>query len=279
MAHAIISGGSSGIGLALANRLAKRGFDLTLLARDAEKLHAARRELEAQRARPGQCIAVAPLDVAEWDAVEAAVSAAVAERGAPQLVVASAGMVVPGRFAELPLEAFRQTMEVNYFGALYLARAALPAMRAAAAGRLVLISSGAALLGFYGYTAYAPSKFALRGLAEALRSECKPDGIGVSIVYPPDTDTPQLHSEEKLRPEATRRIAGGSPVLSAAYVADAILRGVKREHFVIAPGFQMAALAALHSLIGPVLQRFWFDRIVARHHASDHGRARSENAP
>jgi 3-dehydrosphinganine reductase len=106
----------------------------------------------------------------------------------------------------------------------------------------------------------------VRGLAEALRSECKPDGVDVSVVYPPDTDTPQLHAEEKLRPEATRRIAGGSAVLSAGYVADAILRGIDRNRFVIAPGLQMAALAKLHSLVGPMLHRFWFDPIVGRYH-------------
>jgi 3-dehydrosphinganine reductase len=264
--HAIISGGSSGIGLALGARLAKRGFDLTLIARDAQKLGTARLLLETEAADPRQRIACVALDVAEWAAVDAAVSAAVAERGAPELVIASAGMVVPGLFAELPLEAHQRTMAVNYFGTLYLARAALPAMKAARRGRLVLISSGAALLGFYGYTAYAPSKFAVRGLAEALRSECKPDGVDVSVVYPPDTDTPQLHAEDKLRPEATRRIAGGSAVLSAGYVADAILRGIDRNRFVIAPGLQMAALAKLHSLVGPMLHRFWFDPIVGRYH-------------
>jgi 3-dehydrosphinganine reductase len=264
--HAIISGGSSGIGLALGVRLAKRGFDLTLIARDAEKLSGARQQLESQKADPGQRIAGVSLDVAKCDAVDDAMSTAIAERGPPELVIASAGIVVPGRFRELPLEAHQQTMAVNYFGTLYLVRATLPAMRAARHGRLVLISSGAALLGFYGYTAYAPSKFAVRGLAEALRSECKPDGVDVSVVYPPDTDTPQLHAEEKLRPEATRRIAGGSAVLSAGYVADAILRGIDRNRFVIAPGMQMAALARLHSLVGPILHRFWFDPIVARYH-------------
>ena len=71
-------------------------------------------------------------------------------------------------------------------------RAALPAMQRARGGRIVMIASGAALIGVYGYSSYAPAKFAARGLAETLRSELAPEGIGVSVVYPPDRDTPQL---------------------------------------------------------------------------------------
>jgi 3-dehydrosphinganine reductase len=265
-AHALISGGSSGIGLALAARLAARGFDLSLLARDEARLGAARLSLQERASRPDQHVDVYPVDVADWTRTRDAVSAAIAERGPPQLVVASAGMVVPGRFAELPLDVFERTMAVNYFGALHLARATVPAMRQSggAGGRLVFISSGAAFLGFYGYTAYAPSKFAVRGLAEALRNECKPAGIAVSVVYPPDTDTPQLHAENELRPEATRQIAAGSRVLSADVVAERILRGIDRGRFVIAPGFEMTAMAILHSLAAPLLNRFLYDPIVAR---------------
>jgi len=267
MPHAIVSGGSSGIGLALAARLAARGFDLSLLARDEARLQSARRALEERTSRPGRRIGIHPVDVADWPRTREAVSAAITACGSPQLVVASAGMVVPGRFTELALDIFERTMAVNYFGALHLARATIPAMRrpSGAGGRMVFISSGAALIGFYGYTAYAPSKFALRGLAEALRSEGKPEGIAVSLVFPPDTDTPQLHAEEELRPEATRRIAGGSRILSADAVAAAILRGIDRDRFVIAPGLEMGALARLHSVVAPLLNRFWFDPIVARY--------------
>ncbi len=261
--HALISGGSSGIGLALARRLAAAGWDLTLLARDAERLAAARQELAELGGAPRH-IRTASVDVADSEAVEHAVAAAIAALGPPELLVASAGIVIPGHFEALPLDAFHRTMEVNYFGTLHLVRAALPAMRQRRSGRIVMIASGAALLGIYGYTAYAPSKFAVRGLAETLRGELVPQGIGVSIVYPPDTDTPQLREDLRLRPEATSRIAGNAKILSAESVADAILHGIKRNRFVIAPGAAMTALALFHSLVGPLLHRFWFDRVIAR---------------
>jgi 3-dehydrosphinganine reductase len=261
--HAVISGGSSGIGLALARRLAIAGWDLTLLARDPDRLAAAHDAL-AGLGGTTRRVHTESVDVADSAAVERAVAAAIATLGPPGLLVASAGIVVPGIFDALPLDAFRRTMDVNYFGTLHLVRAALPAMRREGSGRIVMIASGAALLGVYGYTSYAPSKFAVRGLAETLRSELAPDGIGVSIVYPPDTDTPQLREELRLRPDITSRIAGSAKALSADAVADAILRGVAHRRFIIAPGAAMTALALFHSLAGPLLHRFWFDPLVAR---------------
>ncbi|MBV9549612.1 MAG: SDR family oxidoreductase [Alphaproteobacteria bacterium] len=260
--HALISGGSSGIGLALARQLAREDWNLTLLAREGEKLRRGKAVLETLGARVHAVCA----DVRDAGAVAAAVNAAVAELGPPRLAVASAGIVIPGLFASLPLEAFEETMATNYYGALHLVRAVLPAMQVQRTGQIVLISSGAGLVGLYGYSAYAPSKFALRGLAEALRGELKPEGINVSIVYPPDTDTPQLVEEIKTRPEATSQIAGGARVRSADAVAMAILKGIHKRRFTIAPGWEMGMLAALHSLIGPLLQRFSFDPVIARHH-------------
>lgn len=264
--HAVISGGSSGIGLALARRLATAGWDLTLIARDATRLAAAEVELTALCRDPRQRVVGRSLDVADNSAVEDAVAAAIAALGPPSLVIASAGMVLPGRFDDLPLDAFRQTMAVNYFGTLHLVRAVLPAMRRQGGGRIVMVASGAALIAFYGYTAYAPSKFAVRGLAEALRSELAPDGIDVSIAYPPDTDTPMLREEITRRPAITSRLAGGARVLSADAVAAAILHGISRKRFAIAPGWEMAGLGLLHSLIGPLLHRWWFDPLIARAH-------------
>jgi short-subunit dehydrogenase len=157
-------------------------------------------------------------------------------------------------------------MAVNYLGTLHLVRAVLPAMRARGWGRLVVVASGAALVGLYGYTSYAPSKYAVRGLAEALRSELVPDGVAVSAVYPPDTDTPGYREEVRLRPEVTSRLAAGGGLMTADAVAAAILRGIERGRFAITPGPSMAALHRLHSLVGPLLHRLWFDPLIRRLH-------------
>ena len=204
------------------------------------------------------------VDVTDPAAVERAVAAAVGSLGSISLVVACAGIVVPGRFETQPLDAFQRTMAVNYFGSLHLIQAALPHMQRSNGARIVLMASGAALIGLYGYTSYAPSKFAVRGLAEALRSELSADGIAVSVVYPPDTDTPGYREELRHRPEICNRLAATGGLLSADAVAASILQGVSRRQFTIAPGIPMAALARLHSILAPLLHRFWFDPLIAR---------------
>ena len=132
--HALISGGSSGIGLALAHRLGEAGWDLTILARDRARLEAA----QAALARHGRAVAIVSADVADAAAVAEAVDGSVRRLGPPSLVVACAGMVIPGDLEAQPADAFRRSMEVNYLGSLHLARAALPAMRAGG-GRIVLV--------------------------------------------------------------------------------------------------------------------------------------------
>ena len=240
--------------------MAAQGWNLTLLARDPGRLAAARAALLGH----GCAVAAFSADVADADAVDQAVGAAVAQQGRVGLLVACAGIVVPGRLEEQPADAFRRSMEVNYLGALHLVRASLPHMPRGAGARIVLIASGAALIGFYGYTSYAPSKFAVRGLAEALRSELRPQGIGVSLVHPPDTDTPGYREELRRRPAITSRLAGGGRLLTADAVAAAILHGIARRRFTIAPSLALGLLAPLHSLVAPLLHRFWFDPLIAR---------------
>ncbi len=248
--------------MALARLLADAGWDLTLLAREPTRLDSARTELVARGAR----VLAQSTDVADMPAVERAMQAAIFAHGVPRLVIAGAGMVVPRPFEVQSLDAFRRTMEVNYFGTLHLARAAVPAMRQAGGGRIVMVASATALLGLYGYTSYAPSKFAVRGLAEALRSELAPDGVAVSVVYPPDTDTPGYREEARTRPDVSSRLAATGGLMTADAVAAAILRGIERKRFVIAPGPSMRILASVHSLVGPLLHRFWFDPLIRRLH-------------
>jgi len=260
--HAIITGGSSGIGLATAQRLVQAGMNLSLIARNPERLAIAQATL-AQTATSGQEIRIFPADVSDRPQAEAAVSGAIAALDTPDLLMTCAGIAHPGYFRELPIEIFEQTMAINYFGTLYCIRAALPSMEVRQRGHLVLVSSGAGLIGLFGYTPYSPSKFALRGLAEALRGELKPSGIGVSIVYPPDTDTPQLAAENKTKPEETKRITATAETWSADGVAQAIVRGVQRGAFTITPGAEMTVLNRLHSLLAPGLH-WYFDRVVAQ---------------
>jgi 3-dehydrosphinganine reductase len=115
----------------------------------------------------------------------------------------------------------------------------------------VLIASGAAFLGIYGYSAYAPSKFAIRGLAEILRLEMAVHGISVTVACPPDTDTPQLESENRSKPALTREITAGGGLWPADKVAMAIVTAARKGRFMVGPGLAIEALSRFHSLAGP----------------------------
>lgn len=258
---AFVTGGSSGIGFAIAAELAGKSHDLALIARDAARLEDAQRKLLARF--PGRRIEIFAADVGDRAACEAAVEKASAALGAPAWAVANAGIAVPGEFLAQPIEEHEAQMRANYMGSLYFAKAAAGKM-AGRGGRLVFVSSGAAFFGIHGYSAYAPSKFAVRGLAEVLRVELAPHGILVSVAYPPDTDTPQLVAEAKTKPAATKEITAGGGLWSAEAVAKKIVGAAERGKFVVAPGLQMAALNSLHSLIAPAL-RWWQGTIVRKH--------------
>jgi 3-dehydrosphinganine reductase len=139
-------------------------------------------------------------------------------------------------------------------------------------GHLLLVSSGAGIIGVYGYSAYTPTKFAVRGLAETLRAELKPHGIVVACAYPPDTDTPGFARENLDKPAATAAISAGVKVRSPATVAAAMIRGIERDRLVITADRGTAVLARAAGLLGPLL-RASFDRHVRRADAPRRERA------
>jgi len=261
--HAIVTGGSSGIGKATAQLLASEGAHISIIARNERKLEGAKAEIEAVRANPNQRIIAISADVADRIQAQEAIKTAIEQIGFVNLLITSAGIAQPGYFQEQPTEIFERTMAVNYFGSLYCIQAALPAMKQQLQGDIVLISSGAGLIGIYGYTTYSPSKFALRGLAESLRGELKLMGVNVSIVYPPDTDTPQLEEENKTKPIETQMITGTAKTWSAEKVALEIVQGIKKKSFAITPGLEMTLLSRFHSLLAPGIN-WYMDRIISK---------------
>ncbi len=258
---AFVTGGSSGIGRALARKLALRGFDLGLIARGEDRLAETEAALAAEV--PGARVEWIAADVGDETAARAASHALIGRLGIPSWVVFNAGIARPGLFVEQPLSDHVDQMRTNYFGALTLAHELAPKMAAVGRGRMVFVSSGAAFFGIYGYGAYAPSKFAMRGLAEVLRVELAASGIEVTLAYPPDTDTPQLAAEALTKPAATKEITGGGGLWTADRIAEDILRGAERGRFLVTPGVQMRLLAHAHSLLAPAL-RAWQVRVARR---------------
>lgn len=268
--RALVTGGSSGIGRAIALALARAGAHVAIVARREGPLRetlaamqAAASDSALRAAAPAgtQRFAALSADVADPEQAARAVAQAVAALGGLDLVVNDAGAARALRFEDTPLAEFRRLLEVNFLGAVHVTRAALPHLGPGA--RIANVSSLAGALAIYGYAAYAPSKFALTAFSEVLRQELRGRGIAVSVLLPPDTDTPQLAEENREKPAETRALAGNVPVLSAEAVADALLAGLARGRAVIVPGWRARATlwAARHF---PGLARRLIDRDVAR---------------
>lgn len=262
MTHVVITGGSSGIGLAVAQIYVRCGYRVSLIARGAAALEAARIALD--EARDGR-VHIATADVSDAEAVIAAIRACEAEAGPCDILICSAGIVTPSPFdAQTPAD-FDQQIAINLSGSVNAVRAVYARMCARGHGRIMLVSSGAGLIGIPGYAAYCASKFALRGFAEALRSEAKPKGVTISICFPPDTETPQLERERAARPAEAEVIMGQVKPWSAEHVATRLVRALDRGRFDVYFGLTLLALGRLAPLVRPLIDRH-FDRQIRRMH-------------
>lgn len=256
---ALITGGSSGIGFALAKQLAEAGARVWLLARGKERLQSAFTTLFGPNGGNHGMLAA---DVSDWKQMQSTLQRFQSEVGVPDLLINSAGVTEPGYVDEIPVETYREVMEIDYLGTVHATKAVLPGMLQRGSGDIVNISSAGGFVTGPGYAAYSPSKFAVRGFSDALRAEVKPRGLRVFLVYPPNTDTPQRAYEvSRQSPEihSLDENAGLGPwkfgVLSASQVAEAILKGVQRGGYVILPGTGNRILYRLIGLLGDYTYR------------------------
>lgn len=181
----LITGGSSGIGRASAERLAELGCSVAVASRNKEALEDVCRSIAS---RGGSATAL-PTDVTHSTEVEAAVAATVERFGRLDIVLASAGLSLRAYFEHTTLEALERVMSVNFFGTLYATHFALPHI-IKSKGSLVALSSLTGKRGIPSYALYGASKFAIQGLYEALRLEVRRHGVHVGVVAPAFVATP-----------------------------------------------------------------------------------------
>jgi short-subunit dehydrogenase len=179
-ARVLLTGASSGIGAALARRLAEQGARLVLASRNGERLEALANPI---RAAGGEAV-VAPADVADPGQRVRLVETAVATLGGLDILINNAGVGASGWFAEASEERLRRIFEVNFFAATELTRLALPHLRQGRNPMLVNVSSVVGRRAIPGSSEYCASKFALTGWSEAVRPELARLGIHVLVVSP-----------------------------------------------------------------------------------------------
>ena len=192
MSSVLVTGCSSGIGLATALTLARAGHDVCATMRNPDRATTLRTHIEKENLP----ISILALDVDSDESVADAVSAVRSRAGSIDVLVNNAGIERIGSIEELPFEAFRSSMETNYFGSLRCIRACLPDMRERRSGCIINVASVAGHIACSPMAAYTASKFALEALCEVLAQEVKPFNIRVAIVEPGIIDTPMARRIE-----------------------------------------------------------------------------------
>ena len=179
--HVVVTGGGSGLGAAIAAALAAEGADLTLMSRTQATIEKQARIL--QRSSTGRTGAIV-CDVRDTESVARAFAQAVREVGPVQVLVNNAGVAAASAFADITLASWQQVMAVNLTGPFLCAQQVLPAMIAAASGRIINIASTAGLHGYARVAAYCAAKHGVVGLTRALAAETARTGVTVNVVCP-----------------------------------------------------------------------------------------------
>ncbi len=253
-ANVYITGGSSGIGLEAAKRFSSLGANVFIFSRTEEHLKVACREISDCKISDSQTFEYRVLDVAVGEDVRSVMAAATASFGPPDILINCAGRAYPHYFKDISTDQLHETMAVNFYGMWYTIRALVPHMQKSG-GRIVNVASMAGFMGIFGYTDYSASKFAVMGFSEALRSELKSYGIQVSVLCPPDTDTPGFHTENKTKPVETALISGTVKPMPVAVVARAMIAGMEKRKAVIIPGLEGKFVYGLKRLVPGLVEK------------------------
>ncbi|MGV8910386.1 MAG: SDR family NAD(P)-dependent oxidoreductase [Propionicimonas sp.] len=261
MSVVLITGASSGIGRAVAHRLARRGHRLVLASRSAEALSVVLAECLAVGAVADH-ILMSTVDVRETTEVDQLIEAAVARHGRIDAVVHSAGALAYGRFIDLPAEVFDATLATNLGGSSHVARAALRRFERQGAGHLIMVGSVLGEIAAPTMSAYVTSKWALHGLVRCLQLEMRDTpGVNVSLVSPGGVDTPIYRQAGTY---TGKHGAPPPPVATADEVAAVIERTLDHPRREV-PVFGLNRLIVLGSrmlpglfdaLVGPLFDRF-----------------------
>lgn len=259
--RAFVTGAASGIGCQIAQLFAQRGADVAgfdLMPRSESTAL-----IEGARRSGHQRVAMYGVDICDAEALRAELRRAAEELGSPDVVFHCAGTGgFSRRFEEFPADRFEQMIRVNLIGSRNLAAAALPLMNCG--GRLALVASLAGLAAAYGQAGYAASKHGVVGLASVLRVEYRPRGISVSVICPPEMDTPMARAEHRDRPPETAAMKSFAGVVALEQGCAYMIERVMRNQFLIIPGQRARCTWWMQKLLPRAWSNALADRLVAR---------------
>ncbi|CAK0765130.1 hypothetical protein CVIRNUC_003227 [Coccomyxa viridis] len=230
--HIFITGGSEGIGYALAELYIDHRAKVTLASRSKEKLEDAQRQLQSRN--PHAKVLTCPTDVSSHQQVQQAIAQAEAKFGPLDVVIANAGMPSSSLFEELTVEDYEQLNRVNYLGVIYTVKAGYASIQRGNSkdGHIVIVSSLSAHVPLPGQTAYSATKAALRGFADALHFELRGSGVQLHIAYPGMTQTAMLD----IMDARTRGLIDELPAITvypSEQVAKLMVKGMEEGRYVL----------------------------------------------
>lgn len=240
----VITGASKGIGRAFAKALAPKASVLVLIARDAKALKAVSAELIQLNARLK--VETHSTDLSDQKAIKKTTDSIRKSHRTINGIVNNAGYARPGYFHELPADEFEKAMRVDYLGAVHVTRALHDLVPKG--GLITFTSSVVGYMGVFGYSSYAGAKFALIGFAETLRQELAAREIQVSVLCPPDTETPGYATENETKPVETQALSAGAKLMTAEAVAAKFVKGIERGKFLINCNFDSALIYRLKNI-------------------------------
>lgn len=258
----VITGGTSGIGLATARRAAERGARVVLCSRNETELQDTVAAIEERGGKARSVVA----DVAKPDDVERLATVAIEEFGTLDTWVNNAGVAFYGLLAEVAIEDMRQLFEVNFWGTVYGSRAALPRLRKSG-GALINVGSIVSDRAIPLQGAYSASKHAVKGFTDALRMELEEEKapISVTLIKPSAIDTPYFRHAKNymsVEPKPT------APVYAPELVANAILRAAEHPVRDITIGGGGRLMSAVGTAL-PRLTDFYMERAMFSSQRSD----------
>ena len=258
--RALITGASSGIGREFARQLAARAELLILVARRTDRLEELRDELRG--AHPNLRIEIRSVDLAQEEQVRDLLDWTARENFSPDVLINNAGLGDLGAFATAGPEKLDQMMLVNMVGLTRVTRGLLPAMIARGRGGAILnVSSSASFLPLANFAVYAATKAYVTSFSEALRSELRGSGLGVTALCPGPVRT-EFTDVARRTPRASE-LGPEFLYVSVEEVVRDGLRGLERDRAIIIPGWAMKTGMAIVRLL-PLAVLRWAGRFSAK---------------
>ncbi|KAG6039673.1 hypothetical protein E4U41_002307 [Claviceps citrina] len=268
----LITGASEGMGLSVAKKLSAKGANVILVSRSISKLEEALEIVKAASKHSSQRFTFFSADVSAPSYASPLLAEATAWNGgaAPDIVWCVAGMSTPQLFIDMDMASLRRQMDVNFYGTAEMSHAILREWLSPESPvspepkHLIMTTSTVALYTIPGYAPYAPSKWALRGLADTLSQEAMlyPQNVKVHVVYPGTILSAGYEREQRVKPEVTKLLEDADPKQTPDEVAEAAIRGLENGDYFVTVNW-LGNLMRLGMLGGSFRNNWVFDTLGA----------------